>query len=161
MEQQFACYLDGAEAGAVKMSRQGLYWKVEAETDLRSGEMLRAYVRTRAGEEPLGVMVPQRGKLRASRMIPASRFAPEQVVRCEARRMGGEEQWTPWSGEIQGYPVEQAKTRQIGKIQEVAIPYRTDAPFPMVPLFCFFHLQTIDEEPYLVIRLDEAGWPIL
>lgn len=77
MEQRFACFVDGTQAGEVTVTRQGLYWKVEAVTEMRDARMMRAYVRTRSGEEALGVMVPQRGKLRASRLIPAARFAPE------------------------------------------------------------------------------------
>lgn len=161
MEQRFACFVDGSQAGEVTVTRQGLYWKVEAVTEARDARLMRAYVRTRDGEEPLGVMVPQRGKLRASRLIPASRFAPEQVVRCEARGDGDASEWEPWSGTIQGFPVEHALTRRVQDLQEVAVPYRPEAPFSMVSLFCFFHLQMIDDQPYLVIKLDADGWPVL
>lgn len=62
MEQRFACFVDGTQAGEVTVTRQGLYWKVEAVTEIRDARMMRAYVRTRSGEEALGVMVPQRGQ---------------------------------------------------------------------------------------------------
>ena len=161
MEQRFACFVDGTQAGEVTVTRQGLYWKVEAVTEMRDARMMRAYVRTRSGEEALGVMVPQRGKLRASRLIPAARFAPEQVVRCEARDDSEASVWQPWKGSIQGFPVEEALSRQVEDLREVAVPYRPEAPFPMVSLFCFFHQQTIEQQPYLVIKLDESGWPVL
>ena len=32
MEQRFVCFVDGTQAGELTVTRQGLYWKVEAVT---------------------------------------------------------------------------------------------------------------------------------
>ncbi len=158
MEAEFPCYVDGVQQGVLQLRRQGLYWQAIATVAQQAPErLLRAYVVLECGEEALGVMVPKDGALRAAKLFPASWFHPEAIIRCEAR----EDNWASWEGKIQGYPIKDALARMDGAIQEVAVPYDPETPFSLIPLFCFFRLQTIREKAYLVIRLDETGWPIL
>jgi hypothetical protein len=43
----------------------------------------------------------------------------------------------------------------------IAVPYLPEKPFPLMPMFCFAHLQTIGGRPYLVLQLDDEEQPML
>ena len=47
-----------------------------------------------------------------------------------------------------------------GKERMVAVPYEPKKPFPLMPMFCFASLQSIDARAYLVVRLNEEERPI-
>ena len=55
----------------------------------------------------------------------------------------------------------QVVARQMEEGVELAVPFRTDSPFPMPALFCLARVEGVEGRPHLIWRFDRDGRPEL
>ena len=76
MEQlNYAIRKEQTVIGSACAERQGLYWRVTAEAAAEPDCIVRLYAHDGENSMNLGVLMPEAGRLRLSRRIPASAFS--------------------------------------------------------------------------------------
>jgi len=76
MEQlNYAIRKEQTVIGSACAERQGLYWRVTAEAAAEPDGIVRIYAHDGENSMNLGVLMPEAGRLRLSRRIPASAFS--------------------------------------------------------------------------------------
>lgn len=109
MEQlNYAIRKEQTVIGSACAERQGLYWRVTAEAAAEPDGIVRIYAHDGENSMNLGVLMPEAGRLRLSRRIPASAFSftPDTRITTgpDAPKTADGEGWEPFSGDVLGYP---------------------------------------------------------
>ena len=126
--------------GECRMEDLGLYWNLECSCRVISDQVERLYWR----EHRLGVLEREQDRLTMRRRIPKTRLPgfPEKdgVLHLHACR------------EILGCQLPPAREEH-GKLW---YPWSKEAPFPCMPLACFFSVEQSDGRDYWTLPLDLA-----
>ena len=72
MEWKYDVIRDGQSVGRVEISREGLYYRIRCRCPVADGKIHRLY----AGDENLGVLIPDRGELTLESKVAAKRLKP-------------------------------------------------------------------------------------
>lgn len=139
MEQlNYAIRKEQTVIGSACAERQGLYWRVTAEAAAEPDGIVRIYAHDGENSMNLGVLMPEAGRLRLSRRIPASAFSftPDTRITTgpDAPKTADGEGWEPFSGDVLGYPAAGMQKKSGGGTQ-LAIAYEPGREFPLMPLF--------------------------
>lgn len=145
-------------SAACRLPEQGLWclWAVGREGTLRLGcpEQQQGEVRLSRRFSPrmtvpLGKVI--RGEVRKALPVESSGWervqAPERLFRT---------QWL--SGALRGCGG--VLTRRKGQVRLVAVPFSVEKPFPLVSLFCFARICTLENSRYAVFAFNREEWPI-
>lgn len=148
--------------GSACAERQGLYWRVTAEAAAEPDCIVRLYAHDGENSMNLGVLIPEAGRLRLSRRIPASAFSftPDTRITTgpDAPKTADGEGWEPFSGDVLGYPAAGMQKKSGGGTQ-LAITYEPGREFPLMPLFRFCALRQVQGRLCWVLLLDADGKP--
>lgn len=155
---------NGCEIGSVHVREEGLYLRFSARTQCRLAGICRAYLRFENGEKLLGVMEPSPGGMSCTRCFAKQQLRALGALRFVTLRTEEEKCWQAYDGRLPGSFA--ARLPQAGILQRreedtllLALPYRTDAPFPLTELFCFASVSHIDGRDYIVYRFSDKGTP--
>ena len=109
MEQlNYAIRKEQTVIGSACAERQGLYWRVTAEAAAEPDGIVRIYAHDGENSMNLGVLMPEAGRLRLSRRIPASAFSftPDTRITTgpDAPKTADGEGWEPCSQKLSSLP---------------------------------------------------------
>ena len=165
----------GDQAGSVTLTAQGGRTQVEVSCRRDNTGLFRAYLLCERGEYPLGVLEPKGEGMGLRRTVRTGELqALGSTWRGELRLSYAFAHQTQWQSlaaageffqrdaqlarELSGIPG--ALWRQERNVRLLALPYRTDQPFPITTLFCFAQIQTIQGQAYVVYRFDRDDHPV-
>ena len=168
-------YRSGQVVGELTAEPEGLYLRFHARCDLCGEGMFRAFAVGQRGEVPLGVLEPKGEGMGLRRTVRTGELqALGTIWRGELRLSYAFAHQTQWQSlaaageffqrdaqlarELSGIPG--ALWRQERNVRLLALPYRTDQPFPITTLFCFAQIQTIQGQVYVVYRFDRDDHPV-
>ena len=168
-------YCRGECCGEAEVKEDGARVEISVEINDPGDGLYRAVLVGERGELSFGVMEPRDGVLTLRRR-------PE---RCEVARVGGGQYirvgcsfpfgkkcaWTrtdePGRLVRETFICERlacqpyAWWRRSGERILVALPLRTDAPFPLETLFCFARVERVEREMCVIYAFDGDGKPVL
>ena len=166
--------------GALRVWTEGLRVRAEARRPDDGLGLYKAYLKGPGGELLLGTMAPEGGELRIRRTFSQDELHRRGAwpVTGGAARLyllfQGERPPAGWEQvEGSGPPLGEAALRQgaaaLGRVLcrrqsgrlQVAVPFRTDRPFPLPALFCLARLGELEGRPHLFFLFDAGGWPLV
>ena len=155
----YPVYCEGQRSGAVSVCRMGedICFDVSGKTD----GLYRAWIEGEWGELPLGIM--ENGRLRR-------RFSPQLTnhigkpvcARIESLSKNAGQWRAVRDGEFRGWQLPStARCRAMGNNYELALRYDERRVFPLLPLFCFAKIVTMDGQRWVIFRFDSTWQPIM
>ena len=155
----YPIYCNGKQCGVLRVSRieEDTCFDLSGNTD----GLYRAWIEGEQGELPLGIM--EDGRLRRRFSPQMTRPIGEPVCARIESLSRAESQWrAAATGEFTGWQLPNgACCRQSDGQYELALPYDEKKCFPLLPLFCFAKIGTIDGKRCAIFRFDENGKPIM
>lgn len=147
-------YEDGCVIGHAALTREGLYWHIDARCDAQCAahgdRIVRIFAHTAGGCVNLGVLLPEDGALRLVRRIAADSVTFDEQTRLSTSR---EAQWQPFSGTVEGIALSGALRRG----RTLAVLCEPAQPFVLMPFFRVFCIRPIGGRQYWMAELDETG----
>lgn len=153
--------LDGAvQAGILEVRTAGAYLRFRAVCRSERREVFRLAVRDGTRTVPLGVMTPAGSGWQMDR-----RFSPAELRRMELTKLDEcillpASVWQPEPNPARLFRdetlrraargIHDALIRADGADTRLAVPLRSDAPFPAMPIFCFGETEEIEGAAYVV-----------
>ena len=154
--------------GQVRVLPQGLYCRIEAETDFMPG-LWRVFLRGSRDILLLGVLQPEGERLCLSRSLSLRQLG-ELGELCGAFLQSRQPlQWEALSDAAAFFRSAYWKRAAAGcrdaltsgdEPRFLALPYNESDPFPLTELFCFARRQSIQGREYLVFAFDGKEFPI-
>ena len=139
--------------GFLRAEQRGLYMMFYGEVDVK--QVMRLYAVFEKGELPLGIPVPEQGKMVLRMSLPAGRMPQGRLLRGELRPKDSAWQRFP-GGKIGCHFLPPG--RVCGNRYQ--FPWKQGQPLPYEPFLCFYtHVQEGGRE-YLEVILDEQGNPV-
>lgn len=140
----------GVPAGTARVTRDGLYWDVEAECAAGGERIVRVYASGGGRCVNLGVLMPEDGRLRLHRRVSGGVFCFDADTCLSTQR---ETDWAPFSGTVEGVELDDALRRG----RRLAVPCEPEHPFALMEYFRRFRIEPVGGRPYWTAELDESG----
>ena len=144
---EYSVFEKDAKCGTVQAEADGLYWRVRARCEVETGQPRRLYARNGEQTLNLGVLMPEGDDWVLEKRVSARTFCFTEDTEISFDENG----WLPFSGELMGCPVENAKRRG----DRVAFPFEAEMPLPVMQLFCFLTPESVEGQPCLVLDLSK------
>ena len=172
MKQQYPLYLDSREAGSLTLFDEGGALCAQALCRPLKDGLYRAYLTGALGRVLIGVLEPRGEMLCAEKRLSAGE------VRALGALRGGEalrsfsfsdEHWEPsFPGRFFSDPALERRLRaQSGTLYRTegnrriaALPFDVHRPFPLMELFCFARLQTVEGKSRVLYAAGPDGVPV-
>ena len=146
MEQETCC-------GFLRAEQRGLYMVFYGEVELR--QVMRLYAVFEQGEIPLGIPVPEQGKMILRMSLPAGRMPQGRLLRGELRPKDAA--WQRFSGgRVGNHHLPPGRVRG----NRYQFPWKQGQPLPYTPFLCFYQLVGENGREYLEVVLDQQGNPL-
>lgn len=101
-----------------------------------------------------GAWPPERAEAELSFAFPCAELPQGWQMAANPASLFGERELSRAAGHLTGALIQ----KDTGGFQ-LAVPYREQNEFPMVPLFCFSRLKELGGSAYAVFCFNENGWP--
>ena len=165
MEGVYEVYYGESACGKLNVGRKGAMLVFSLDCEPVSGELLRLYCKSGGDYRPLGVCVPERGRLRLHKCLSKSALAELGIDEIEACRLAESRpqgtktaNWRPLDDPAKVLPGEDAPNlpgalvSEKGGLTLLAVPLG-DEEFPLMPVFRFGTPEEIEGAPYLVFGI--------
>ncbi len=140
---------EGQKSGFLNVSRQGLYTKFYGETNRE--DLCRIYGVFEGGEVPLGVPVPERGKMVLRVSMPSSKLPGGRLLRGEVRTKQPEWTYFP-GGKIGGVVLPEGRKK--GKL--LRFPWKPGEALPAEEMLLFYSFVSENGQDYLEISFEDV-----
>lgn len=162
---------DGQRTGTLALRFEGLYVHAEAACHLPGGALYRLILHGTQGSIPLGVLEPECGTQLLHCRLPREKLRPlGELTQGEAVRsfyLDDAAHWKHVSGcFFSDAQLQAALSACPGAcwrgehVRELALPYDTQHPFPLVQCFCFATVGELDGESMVFYRFDTQDMPL-
>ena len=165
--ERYPLYRSGERWGEVSVRREGLYFRFEAVCPPAGEGVWRLFLQGEKGELPLGVLLPEGGRLRLCRRMSCQEAEGVGAFCRGEIRTGGAEGWKELPGGA--LPLwrerlgrrEGLRWRREGRLQYLAAPLCPESPFPLEELFCLATVTAVEGKPCVIYTFDDAQQPCL
>ena len=125
---------EGQECGRAEIQKQGLYYVFTCRCRQVSDAVTRAVLLCSGKSVPLGVLIPEQGKLCLKKRLSQSQIGSGAFETITLS--GPEGEWQPWEGMVFDRAVSGAVSKVEGAYRKVAIPFSPEEPYPYLAFFC-------------------------
>lgn len=161
----------GKNRGELTTEQEALYLRFSARCRLPEPGLWCVWAVGEQGELRLGILEPCGDEAYLCRRFSSRMTAPlGRLLRGELRPVVpvDREEWSPLRVSLLETPwlrqqlqrVKGVLFRTKDGVRYLAVPYVPQQPFPLVSLFCFANVQTINGRPYAVFAFDREEQPV-
>ena len=143
----YTIFENGSKCGTASAEPDGLYWNVCAQSRAGLASPRRLYAKNAGGTLLLGVLIPEGDTAKLRKRVSARTFS----FTDDTEITFGESEWAPFSGEIAGCRVQNARRNK----DRIAFAFETEMPLPVLSLFCFLKPEIVEGKMSLVLNLHD------
>ncbi len=151
---EFPIFADGAQVGSLTVTRDGLYWQLDAICRPQPGGVTRLYGAPPDGApQRLGVFVPEGAQLHLTRKIAARQLLVGDGWTFSCRR-------PERAAQIAGHRVPGGEIVTEHGVRRLYVPYQPGQPFALMEYVCFFTFSRQKDTWYWMCALNDENCPI-
>lgn len=143
--------------GSASAEKNGLYWDIRASCSRIRGGVIRLYAAEGEKCVNLGVLLPEQQSMALHKRIAAKEFAFTEHTEISTAEPV---QLRPFSGQILDLAVEGAALREENGNRTILIPVEPEKEFPLMPLCCFFRIESFHGRRWWMLDLDAENRPL-